>query len=269
MRALLPVALLAVVLTAAACAPTQRVPLDAAPDAGAYRQVLVPRPLVPLEGEGAVLMRFADERESGTVRLQARPGPTVRLELRARITGTLALDLRFDPERLLVLDYANERYFSGRNTAAVRYRLFSLDFTPDEFLILLTGRVPRALFDTGRGRRPDRDTLVFTTGAATHRITLDGEGLPAEWRKSVDGYRVYRVEFRSYQELPFFAGQAPLRLPRQARVYLENDGESVMVLGLSDLRHARPPAIRVTAQPEPGWRPISLSELPPPPDAGS
>lgn len=253
----------------AACAPAPREPALPVPRAAPYRQVLTPEPLLPLVGEGAVLLRFAGERESGSLRVEATRRPAVQLQLRARITGTLALDLRFDDHDLLVLDYANEQYFAGPNTSAVRYELFSLDFTPQEFLILLTGRVPRRLFDAGRGERPQPDALTFATPGGSHRMTLDDHGLPAEWVKTAGGRRVYRVAFRSYNELPFFPGEPPLRLPRQVRVFLEDGDGPVLVLGLRDLRFGGPEAIRLTARPDPAWQRIVLRNGVRPPDTGS
>jgi hypothetical protein len=221
--------LLALAVTACTVAPppAPEPPPVSFTDPG-YQGFLTPAPLLPLRAEGAVQFFFRGERETGELILQGAPGPAFRLQLQARMTGALVLELDFDAQGLLVLDYAGERYYRGGNTAENRERLFSLDLTPEEFQTLVTGRVTRAVFQDGVGRL-EGERAAYRAGADDHRFLLGEGGLPREWVKERQGRPVFRVEFREYQEAPQAAGP-PLLLPRKVRLYRDG-GEALLVLG--------------------------------------
>lgn len=247
LRTLLPgIALLALVL--AACTkvpPPVLVPFDAA----SFRPFLIPAPLLPFRAEGAAQFTFNDERNSGEMTLQAAAGPVFHLKLLARFTGALALEVRFDARRLLVLDYINKRYYDGANTPQARERLFAIDLTPEEFQTLLTGRVLQAHFRAGGGTLAEGGTrATFQAGAARHHFRLDAHGLPVEWVKERAGTRVFRVEFRQYLELPL-AGGPPLRLPRKVRLYGQ-DSAALLAIGVRSFIPG--------ARPRPGATPLGL-----------
>lgn len=253
---LLP-AVLGFVLALAGCA-AQRVPEEgeARPpvliNGADYAGFLVPAPLLPYRVEGAVQLSYRGDRESGDMSLQASQGYAYRLELRARLTGSLALDIRFDPGRVLLLDYVNKSYIRSANTPAVRLRLFDLDLSPDEFQILLTGRVLRSRFEAGAGSlRPDGTGAVFHDGSALHRFRLAADGLPTEWVKERDGRPVFRVEFRDWLQAPL-PGSPPLRLPRKVRLYrgdLPATAPAVLAFGVRDFQPGRDGQVRIDGLP--------------------
>lgn len=242
-RGLVP-ALLGIALALAGCAAV-RVPEEGAArppvriNGADFVGFLVPAPLLPYRVEGAVQLSYRGERESGDMSLQASEGYAYRLELRARLTGSLALDIRFDPARVLLVDYVNKAYIRSANTPDVRLRLFDLDLSPDEFQILLTGRVLRSRFEAGAGSlRPDGSGAVFHDGSALHRFRLAADGLPTEWVKERDGRPVFRVEFRDWLQAPL-PGSPPLRLPRKVRLYrggLPTSVPALLAFGVRDFQ---------------------------------
>ena len=205
-------------------------------DAAQYRTFLVASPLLPFWVEGSVQFSFRDQRESGSMILQAASGPAFRIRLKAPLTGALALEIRFDPKALVVVDYINETYSAGKNTSANRLHLFQMDLTAEEFQILLTGRVTRAAFLAGGGllSGKERRTATYRDGDTLHTFRLDRYGLPAQWIRERKGAPRMRVEFRQYSQWPTARG-GTLRLPRKVRVY-QQGGRSRLALGIRRFR---------------------------------
>jgi len=227
-------------------------------DLADYRGLVVPAPLLPFRASGSVLFHHGDEVESGTMVLGGTAGGAYRLEVHARLTGALALELRFDERRLLFLDHASETYFLGPNGPEERRRLFSLDVTPAEFQFIVTGRVPRPWFEGGAGRLDGAGGAAFARDGARYRIDLDDHGLPRRWVKERDGATVFEVQYRSYSEVTLAEG-APLRLPRTVRVGLPGR-PPLLVLGIREFLPARAPLLPVNLAAPEGerWRPAPL-----------
>ncbi len=238
---------------AAACTP-QPAPIKLAPaQAAAFASFLSPAPLEPYQAKGAAQVSYRGNNESGELSVQGEPGPQFRILLRARVTGSLALDVRFDRTDLLIVDYVNSSYFLGGNTPAVRREVFSLDMTPLDFQMALTGRVPESLFREGGGvlgksqssdanpaGQPEPPTATFSAGGAEYRFVLDASGLPTEWSKWTGGVATLRVEYRSYSEQSQTAGP-PIRLPERIRIYA-GEPQPRLVLGLREWRIGADPS---------------------------
>lgn len=257
-------------LALAACTAGRAGPPTALPpvsiDPAAYRGFLVPAPLLPFRVEGVAQLTYRGERESGELSVQAAPGPRYQLELRARLTGGLALELRFDPGRMLVVDYVNETYLLAANTADTRLRLFDVDLTPEEFQTLLTGRVTRARFAAGGGVvRAATGEAVYDEAGARHRFWLNGDGLPREWVKEEHGVTVFQAEFRDYLALPQPDGSV-LRLPRKVRLRGGNGspGErpTVLAVGVRQFLPGAGVAVGAVDALPPGAAAFALGELP-------
>jgi hypothetical protein len=203
----------------AGCATRQPAPAGGVSQAhlARFEQFLVRGPFEPYRARGSAQLTYRGESESGELSLEAEPGPLYRIQIRARISGSLALDLRFDDGDLLIVDYVHESYLLGENTAETRQELFSIDMNPLDFRIALTARVPNELFQDNRGRLSPREAQ-FDLGGDEYRFTLDAHGLPVEWTKSRGGVPAFRVEYRSFIEIP--NGEGPtVRLPERIRVY--------------------------------------------------
>ena len=198
-----------------------------------FERFLVRGPLEPYQTRGSAQFTYRGATESGELSLQAESGPQYRIQLRARVTGSLALDMRFDASDLLIVDYVHESYFLGGNAPETRKELFSLDMTPADFQMALTARVPEDVFQQGGGRlRPAE--AEFSLHGDEYRFTLDETGLPVEWTKRTDGVLVLRVEYRSF--VAFRQGRGPaIRLPERIRVYA-GEPQPRLVLGLREWR---------------------------------
>lgn len=213
-------------------------------DSTAYQGFVVPAPLLPFRLQGAVQFSYRGEREVGDVSLQALPGPVYGLQMHARLTGGLALEVRFDRARVMVVDYVNESYVLAANTPDTRLRLFDMDLAPHELQTLLTGRVSRDRFAAGGGNvAPDGSGAAFREDGAWHRFRLGPDGLPREWVKEDGGAPVFRAEFREYLDVPQ-PGGPPLRLPRKVRLYggggapgnPDGGGPALLALGVRDFQ---------------------------------
>lgn len=222
----------AVLLALAACTTTQRPSVPSAALAG-YERFLVRGPLEPYQARGSAQFTYRGDTESGELSLQAESGPQYRIQLRARVTGSLALDVRFDSSDLLIVDYIHESYFLGANAPEIRNELFSLDMSPVDFQIALTARVPEQLFREGGGRLQPTEA-EFSLDGDQYRFTLDASGLPVEWTKLRDGVPILRVEYRSFLALGQGSGPA-VRLPERIRIYA-GEPRPRIVLGLSEWR---------------------------------
>ncbi len=223
-------ALLAGLLASCAKQPAQPILF---PNSTQYQGFLVDQPLPPFQALGAAQISYHGQVESGELLLRAQPGPAYLVQLRARITGSLALEVRFDSRDVLVLDYGRRTYFLGDNDTATRLRLFQADLTAQEFQWLLTGRVTSAQFLAGAGRMEPAGVARFAHAGDEYVFSLDGSGLPTAWTKLHDGQPVFRVEYRGYLDVAAAPG-AVLRLPGKIRVYLQ-DSQPGLILGLSQV----------------------------------
>lgn len=226
-KGILCLAAAVVALLLGAC--TQQPPLPASFDGAPYRSFLIDRALLPFRAEGSALLTLAGERETGDLELRGTTGPLYNIRLKARLTGSLAVEVRFDNQRLMVVDYVNERYFQGDNNEDARRKLFSLDLESEDLQTLVTGRVERERFERGGGWRQGMRT-GFTQGAVRHTFVLDEWGLPLRWTKFREEGEVFQVHFREYFDLPTAPGKPPLRLPRKVRLIAPDGG--LLVLGL-------------------------------------
>lgn len=215
------------------------------PDWPEYRAFLVPQPLAPIEASGSARFEFRGDKQTGSVLVQGRADHGLLIRIISPVLGTTALEARLTPATLLVVDYGSETYYLGANTPDHRDKLFALDMTPEEFLIVLTGRVPRAAFEAGQGRI-DGDTAVFGSPEAVYRFTLNGEGLPDSAVKLAPDGRGWRVEYREYQPVPT-GPNGSLLLPRKVRVFA-GDPAPRLILGIAEIQ----------LWPEDGSEPLSL-----------
>ena len=229
--ALLAVAALA---SAASCTVT-----PAPSDLGALRSFFVEDPLPVLEATGAVSFTYKGDTESGDLFVRTAPGGATLIQLKARVTGSLALEIRFDARQLLVIDYVHKSYYQGDNTPETRNTLFSIDLSPEEFRMVLTGRVSRRDFEQGRGTLQGPHEAVYRRGADRYLFTLGPDGLPMSWVKQHEGLMQFRVEYRTYLDVPSDGG-LPVRLPERARVYVTGS-KPTLVLGLRDFTAPKHP----------------------------
>jgi hypothetical protein len=206
-------------------------PPVAAPDFGAWRDFLVDD-AGPLEARGVVSFTYRGETQSGEVFVRCGPGSATLLQLRARVTGTLALEVRWDERRLLVLDYIHQTYYQGDNTPDTREELFGLDVTPAEFRTILTGRIVRREFEAGRGTLLGVHEVAYRRGGDRYIFTLGEDGLPLSWVKQHEHTLKFRVEYRGYTQLPA-RREPPVRMPERLRVYVDGSAPR-MVLGVRE-----------------------------------
>lgn len=220
----------------------------------AYRPFLTPGPLLPFRATGSILVRVGEKVETGKFILAANLFGGISVQILARITGALGLELRFDPERLLLLNYVQKSFFEGPNTLNNRLRLFNLDLSPAEFLMAVTGRVPAAEFEAAEGRLEGSGFAEMRTNGAQYRFALDSHGLPKSWVKEVGAKVVLRVEYRAYLLVPTATGP-PLRIPHKIRIYARSE-KPAMVLGVSEFEAGATGLERLTFSPpaDPGWR---------------
>jgi hypothetical protein len=209
------------------CAAEKPPALPAAP--AAPQSLVIPGALEPYRVRGAAQFTYRGETQSGELLLEAQPGPVFRIQLRARVTGSLALDVRVSAADLLVIDYVHESYVLSSNTPDLREELFSLDLTPLDLQLAVTGRVPEAVFEAGHGTRLPGEAR-FDADGAQYRFTLGADGMPGEWVKLRDGVPVLRVEYRGMLDAQPPAG-APLRLPARLRIFA-GDPPPRLVLGV-------------------------------------
>lgn len=223
----------AALIALAACATRQPSPTAGVSQAylSRFERFLVRGPFEPYRARGSAQFTYRGETESGELSLEAEPGPLYRIQIRARISGSLALDLRFDDGDLLVVDYVHESYLLGGNTPETRRDLFSIDMNPLDFQIALTARVPDELFQDSHGRLSPHEAQ-FDIGGDQYRFTLDASGLPVEWTKLRGGVPAFRVEYRGYLEIP--NGQGPaVRLPERIRVY-GPESQPRLIIGIQE-----------------------------------
>ena len=211
------------------------------PGAAALRDFLLDVPLPPFELRGGLAATDQGRTESGELSIRSGQGTEFWLQLRARVSGSLVLEARFNPRDLLVVNYADETYFLGPNRPDTRREQFLMDLSPGEFLVLLTGRLDRRVFEAGAGRWSGPTQAAYDAGQDRYTFTLDESGLPREWSKSSGGARAFRVEYRSYKDIAVDGG-AIVRMPERVRVYVEGEQPRI-VLGISEfhLRASRVP----------------------------
>ena len=231
--------LLAAVLLAG-CAAHKPAAISAA-SASALRTFVVSGAVGAYRIRGSARLSYRGETQSGELLLDALPGPAFHIQLRAPLTGSLALDVRIDATDLLVVDYVRQTYVLASNTPEMRTELFSLDLSPLDLQIAMTGRVEEGLFQAAGGTRLPGEARFHWDGA-DYRFILDAQGLPEQWVKLRDGVTLFRVEYRGYLDAQSDSGP-PVRLPQRIRIYA-GQPEPRVVLGVQDWQLPAPvPAI--------------------------
>lgn len=256
--------LLSLLLSFAGCTAGPQPVLDAPAE---FSGLLTPRPLRPLQAEGAAVLSLRGDRESGDMTLQVDAAGRYRVRLHVPVSGAVAVELRFDAERLLLVDYLARRTYRAQNTSANRMRLFGVDLTPEEFQMLLTGRVTRERFAAGGGEYSPPQA-AFGEAEVRYVFDLDEHGLPRTWRKEQAGAVRFRVEYLSWMDVAVNA-TGNLRMPRKVRLYVD-DGPPVLVLGLRGMvpgadTQAAAESISLDRLP-PGSTDFTASALPPLPE---
>ncbi len=232
----------AAALLIAACTAA---PPVAPPDFTRLRDFLVDDGLPALEARGVVSFSYRDKSEAGELFLRTGPGADTLIQLHARVTGSLALEVRFDDLRLLVLDYVNRTYYQGDNLSETRQELFSIDLTPEEFRTVVTGRVERRRFEQGHGTLLGPHEASYEIGEERYIFTLGEDGLPLSWVKQHRHVMQVRVEYRGYLDVPSSSGP-PVRLPERVRVYVQ-ESKPRLVLGLREFAlPGNPPPLTFT-----------------------
>jgi len=217
-------------LLLSSCAAIQPAPVSPERLSG-LQPFLVRGPLEPVQARGAAQFTYRGDTQSGELLLEGQPGPLFRVQLKARVTGSLALDIRISASDLLVIDYVHESYILGANTEDLRQELFALDLTPFDLELALTGRIPEAFFKTTGGTLTPAGAEFQAEGAEYH-VKLDASGLPAEWTKTLHGAPVIRVEYRSYADV--HAGSGPVvRMPERIRIYA-GQPQPRLILGIQE-----------------------------------
>lgn len=246
-------ALAALALASCTVAPPAPPPFEPA----AFQGFLTPAPLLPFRATGSALFNSETRTESGNLLLEATAERAYLLKLQAPVTGAVVLEVRFDAGRLLLLDYGERRFFAGGNEARTRKALFSIDIAPEEFQILLTGRLSRAEFEAAGGTFTGSHEATFSRYGATYRFNLDDHGLPKQWVKEREGAIDYLVEYRAY--LALMVQGRLLRVPHRIRVYLDAR-RPALVLGIQEFQPGRGSAgpIAFDGPPAPGWQPIAI-----------
>jgi hypothetical protein len=226
-----------------------------------YLDLIVPGPLVPIEATGSVQFNYRGQKESGQLLVEGNRAEDYRLRVSARLLGTAALEVRFSRSALMVTDYSAETYYLGANDPGTRQKLFAIDLGPDDFPMLLTGRIPRGLYEAGHGHKTGPSQVEFESGGATYRFDLDPSGLPRKWSRIENGAVKFSVEYRENQFIAVETGV--IRLPKKIRVYTDG-ADPLIVLGIREYRlggRAETP-VRMAFDPPSGLRYQGLDEAP-------
>ena len=216
----------------AGCVPSQ--PAVFQGNGTAYNKFLTPTPLVPFISRGTLYMRLGENRESGEFLLSGTGSRRLRIQLMARVTGSKAMELQLADDKLLYLDYLKSTYFEGPNTRANRLRLFRFDLSAADFLLLVTGRMPREEFEAAGGHISQGGYAEMTVGDSHYSFTLDKHGLVQRWVKSQQAKVIYRVDYGPYLLVPTSQG-TPLRVPHRVRVYTDEEKPTI-VLGVREFK---------------------------------
>ncbi|MDH5751726.1 MAG: hypothetical protein OEZ59_04845 [Deltaproteobacteria bacterium] len=233
-----------------------------------FARFLVERPLLPFQADGSMQFNYRDQRESGELVLHASAAGSYRIRLLARLTGSLLLELRFDPQRIQVWDFINETILDTENTPPHRISLFGLDLTPAEFQVLFTGRVVGRDFGsildqaapppTAAGEEPQRK-IEFRRGSIRHSFLLGQHGYPEQWEKFMDDELQFRVDYRRY--FSHESERGTLMLPRTVRVYRRDEQQAVFLIGIRNLNPGSTPRVSLGDTPAGAedFQPVTLA----------
>ena len=203
-------------------------------DADAYNKFLTPTPLVPFVASGTLFIQLGDQKESGEFLLASNDERQLRIQLLARVTGSLGFEVQLGEEQLLLLDYLKNTYFEGENNRRNRLRLFGADISAADFLLMVTGRVSEVEFKAFNGKLSETGYAEMVVGKVRYQFTLDHNGLVKRWSKEEGAKVVYRVEYGPYLLVPTTSGKV-LRVPHRIQVFT-NGERPTMTLGLQRFR---------------------------------
>lgn len=203
-------------------------------DSSAYTTFFTPTPLRPFRAFGSAYFTYSGKGNSGDVVITHNRNSALQLHMTAPFTGAVLMDVRMNDDLVMVMNYTNKTFFQGENNTGIRKWMLSVDITPAEFLILITGRISKPVFNALGGVMEEDKVAVLNIGEIQYRFELNNKGLPSRWSKKVNGEERYRVEYKSYLLTPVRKGP-PILVPNKVFVYLKEE-KPVLKLGIRDFK---------------------------------
>jgi len=188
---------------------------------------LVRQPLLPLQASGMALAQNPPGMLPADLFLYASPHDDFVLRLSVPLLGTRSVELRLNPQEVLLVDYVRHLYRCEPNTPQTRQGLLGVDLSPWELHVLFTARLPWERFQRGRGRM-DKAEAEFAAAGAQYVFQLGPKGLPKVWEKRVAGAVVLRVEYQTWLQV-YHRGQT-IALPQ--RIVVQDQNHRKLMLGL-------------------------------------
>lgn len=187
-----------------------------------------------LLASGRILLAASGEKHTGELSLELSQDQYLRLKIFAPLVGSLLYELRSDPQRFLVLNHQDARYWLDENTPEVRQEWLGMDLSLEELGWIVRGRVPEPPTSGWTTLASEPGTQTLQRGSTVLRITQDASGRLQTLEKSVDGLEAYTVRISSYHT---FSG---LRFPRKISI-AEAAGTSRLVLAFTEIEFPNAP----------------------------
>jgi hypothetical protein len=184
--------------------------------------------LESIKGMGRVKLRLDNQLQTFRAAWGGRQPDRFRLDVLV-LTGQPVISFACDGDRIYLLSYQENKLYRSRASAKSLKRIISIDMTIEEFLDLVSGRIPV--------EREGGVRLEESTSDSGPRLVLDGRGRDHHdavyldtdrstvrrfERRDRSGKLIYRVVFGNYGETDGF------RLPESITIQDEN-GQMVHV----------------------------------------
>ena len=181
-----------------------------------------------LHASGRILLAAGGKKHTGELALELSPDNHLRLQIFAPLVGSLLYELHSDPERFLVLNHQEFRYWLDENTPEVRQEWLGMDLSLEELGWIVRGHIPERPPSGWEVIQSNSETQTLQRAPVILRITLDEAGQLQTLEKSVGGLQEYTVRISGYQ---MFSGQS---FPRKISI-TKTTGQNRLVLAFTEV----------------------------------
>lgn len=158
-----------------------------------------------IKGRGQVKLTQNNLTNSFLAYWMGKTPDQLRIEVRA-VSGQALLSFASDGKRIYIYSYAEDRLYRKKASKGTMARIVSVEMTPEDFMDLLSGRIPvHQDGDVRMEQREGEGSLLIVDGRGrdyTDIISLDesGSGIREFQRREGDGQLIFRASFEGNME---------------------------------------------------------------------
>ena len=155
------------------------------------------KPLAPYFAKGRVFLKVDQRKISGSFELMIVKGQMLFRAIRP-VLGDTIYEVHADSERLMIIDFSEEKYLLTQNTREVRRKFLGVDIEIQELFWLLHGQIESKYFTSHGGKQSSNDLFELSWNDVLLHLNTTQEMLQY-MKKYSQGDLMYSATINQYQ----------------------------------------------------------------------